>query len=93
MEPSRFKVPQSSAACSRVFSQPDVPSEMMGLQSKNFHRLLACERARLCKPKSTRLGGQALFKSRLSPVAHPARVLSAGKPISDRRAGNSVILR
>ena len=34
MELSRMDVPQSFAACSRVFSKPDVASKVMGLQSK-----------------------------------------------------------
>jgi len=34
MEPSRLDVPQSFAACSRVFSRRDELSEMTGWQSK-----------------------------------------------------------
>ena len=35
MELSRMDVPQAFAACSRVFSKPDVASKVMGLQFKS----------------------------------------------------------
>ena len=59
MEPSRFAVPQSSATCPRVFSWPDVLSELMGRKSKTHALLPVSQHAKPCKQKLSRLGGWA----------------------------------
>ena len=52
-------VPQSSAACSRVFSRRDTPSGLMGLQSKSSAALLVSKHAKACEAKLLRVGGEA----------------------------------
>ncbi len=92
MNLSRLDVPQSFATCSRVFSWPDVLSEVMGLQSKpHIHCSSVSTRGPATKALAARWPSSE--QCNLGPVAHPARVLSPGKSISDRHAGNSVILR
>ena len=87
----RLDVPQSFATCSRVFYKPDVLSEVMGLLSKS-QILRSSVSTRGSANHSSRRSAAGSVQSSNGSMAHPARVLSAGQPISDRYAENSDIL-
>jgi len=91
MRPSCPDVPQSFAACSRVFSKRDVLSEVMGLQS-NLLFIARLSSRGVLRTKAPAAWWPGSAHCHLNPAARPARVLSAGRRISDRHAGNSVIL-
>ena len=64
MNLSRLDVPQSSAIYSRVFSRPDVLSEVMGLQSK-LH--IHCSSVSTRGPANQSSRGSAAWLSQVQP--------------------------